>query len=361
MVFGSVVLLSACQQEEHDPALVTVHTQMTTALIAADKETLYALSSADLHTRLEDFHSRWDQTVQRVRAEYPESEREKALKQLAADVSEKVGNGKELFVHLLSLNEDLTDGLVQQGLDIAELVLNGDRAVVTTKAGEVFEYRNENGQWRSTLLLNQWESYASVKMLENNIRTANANLDSWRVASRETTDQKKPEGAFNTIIQAVQKGYRMTVYTVLSAETIRLLNDGAKSATALRKKLKKQMPKEPERREFLVKRKIDWSTRVTDGRSLFAILWDTGRLKMDLKIASDTKVKSVIPSDTDPMRVSIVTGSKAGDEQFEMIRQADSSWKLTSLETAIKAKAVGPIRGALAELATPSAPTVTKP
>ncbi len=354
-------MLFACQQKEHDPALVAIHSQMTEALVSVDTETLYVLSSSELHTRLDDFHGRWEKTVQRVRKEYPTAEKEKALKQLAVGVSEKVENGKELFVHLLELPDGPVDGLVKQGLEIAELVLNGDRAVVTTKAGEVFEYRFENGQWRCTLLLNQWESYPSVKMLENNIKIANANLDSWRVASRETTDQKKPEGAFNTIIQAVQKGYRMTVFTVLSTETIRLLNQGAKSAVALRKKLKKQMPKEPERREFLVKRQIDWSTRVTDGRSLFAILWDTGRLKMDLKIVNDTKVKSVIPSESDKNRVSIMTGSKAGDEQFEMIRQTDAFWKLTSLETVIKAKAVGPILRAIAELEVPSEPAATTP
>ena len=344
-----------------DPAIVSVHSKMVTALKSSDTESLYNLSSVELHNKLDSFHIRWKQTIKRVRYEYPAAEKEKALTQLAVEVADKVNNGKELFVHLLELPTDTPDGAVNQGLEIAEHVVNEDRAVVTTKAGEVFEYVLENGQWRCSLLHNQWESYSSLKRLEGNIKTANENLDSWRVASRETTDQRKPEGAFNTIIQAVGKGYRMTVYTVLSKDTVALLKKGSDDATQLRSLLKRHYPKDGHRREFLVKRQIDWTERVTDGRSLFAILWDTGRLKMDLKLERESKVKSVIPSEKNANLVVIVAGIDGPGDQYEMMRQSDGLWKLQSLETAIRAKAVGPIASAITELKKLSEPVEPAP
>jgi hypothetical protein len=350
-----------CQERELDPAVLAAYQHFVQALKADDREALYAQSPVALHARMDVLYLRWKTVVARVREEYPEAEKIKTLELLAATIIDRTSSGKDLFMALL---EDLLEppGPPElQGLEVADLIVRNKRAIVTTKAGEVFEFVTDQNQWRCTLLDNQFtgDTYTSLKMLEANMDTVASNLDSWRVASRDTTDQTRPEGALNTIVQAFIYGKRMTVYEVLSEATTQLLAEGARLSGTLRKQLKATNPKPDSYREFLVQRSLEWVARVVDGRSLFAILWDTGRFKSIFPLTRSSKIQSVLPGQGGGAVVLVRTNSE--QSRYTMRVNKDGKWKLQDLESAVREVAVQPIQRALEALKQASAPAETVP
>jgi hypothetical protein len=354
-------VFGGCQEKELDPAVLAAYQQFIQALKADDREALYALSPTALHTRMDALYLRWKTVVARVRDDYPMAEKTKTLELLGASVIDTTSSGKELFIALLDDPPEPPGPMEFQGLEVADLIVRKERAIITTKAGEIFEFVTDQQQWRCTLLHNQFtaDTYNSFKMLETNMDTVESNLDSWRVASRDTTDQTRPEGALNTIVKAAVHGKRMTVYEMLSGDTIQLLADGARLADSLRTQVKAKNMKPDASREFLVQRSLEWVVRVVDGRSLFAILWDTGRFKSIFPLTRSSRIQSVLPGQQGGAVVLVRTNSE--ESRYTMTVNKDGKWKLLNLESVVRDKALQPIKRALAALKQVNEPAETTP
>ncbi|MFT7625556.1 MAG: hypothetical protein ACI9WU_004747, partial [Myxococcota bacterium] len=262
--------LSGCEQESLDADVSAAHSAFVAAVKNKDAGALFDMAPAEVRTYFDTLYSTLTKVVADVKDKYPAVEREPALEALAAERLEGVTSGRELFAALLDLEAVHGGEDVDRGLEAVSIQKTDTDATVQTAAGESFVYVMEDGKWKAATIRAQLERYPSVKRLRANIQTAHNNLQTWAKATTETLDPTKPEGAFNVVVQAVQRGARVMLFEQLDEVSRKHLADALVAVKALQSHLEARFPKADARRKYLAERKLEWAERVADQKSLFA-------------------------------------------------------------------------------------------
>ena len=331
-------LLLACATQEHDPEVKSAFEAFVAAIKARDAGRLYELSPPSLAEEMDGLQAELVALVGRVEREYPKSDRDGTLEALGPVAARSARTGRELFIALIDFDAVSVSAAVDRGLEIERIVVSGQEARVETRAGEIFQFVRVNDQWRCTTLLSQLEVYASLKRLRANMKVAATNLDRWEQATAENTNVRKPEGAFNVVVEAVRRGARVKVFEMLDEVSRKHLTSGLETIQKLQKALEKRYPNLAERTAYLQSHSATWVERVADEKSLFAGLWDAGKLESSLPFTGQVTLHKVDLVDEKKARVHFETGN--GAETQHLVRTPDGLWRVAWLEPVLLREAV---------------------
>ncbi|MFT5432416.1 MAG: hypothetical protein ACI9OJ_003115, partial [Myxococcota bacterium] len=330
-------LTTACQKQEHDPSLAAAFEEFASAIRAQDAGRLWDLSPAELHDRLDTLYEELSDVIDSVKNQYPQSDREAALQNLAADRVAGVTSGKELFIAFLALDALSTSPAVARGLEIESTRLTGPEGTVITRGGETFLFVREGDGWRCTSLLAQFESFPSLRTLRANMQTAKSNIETWSKATAETTDRTKPAGTLNVLARASRRQARVMVFQLLDKASKEQLAAGAKAASEFKAELAKRIPSADARKKYLVDRKMSWLLRVGTPKSLFVELWDAEVFAKMVPTLDAFEIDEVVTVSEDLARVKVTFADQK--REFEFKREL-SVWFFSSLEPAIVASGI---------------------
>ena len=336
----AVLSVVACEEEpEFDPAVLTAYESFTNAVKAGDGGRVWELSPPELHSMVEELRDELIAVAALVREEYPTSDRDLALQNLAAELYEGTETPREMFIRLLDKDAMSADGGTDKGLTPVEVKVYGAEAVVETKGGETFRFELYGDDWRCTTLVAQLEAWPSLVRIRKNAEIVRRNIKSWRRNKQETTDRSKPAGAFNIVLQAVQRGKRVTVFEQLDKTSRETLKQAYTACQQLQKQLEVKFPAKAARTAYLEGRKSQWVEQVANEKTLFALLWDQGKLAGELPpAAGDVKVlRSESTSDDSAV---VVAATKDGERRFQFKRVLGGEWRFANLQAAIEREAL---------------------
>lgn len=346
-----LALSTGCQEEEHDPEIVDAFDSWVGAIRAKDAGRVYDLSPRSLHEKVEALHAELSAIVLRVKKEYPKAGRDAALEHLAADIVRGAQDGRALFVGLVDFSRVSFGAEIDSGLKVASVTRGESEATVTTAAGETYRFVLEDDTWKCAAMLTQFETYSSLTMLRANMGIALQNLDSWSRATQETLSMNKPVGAFNVIAAAVARGRRVTVYENLDEASHAQIKEGLAKVRALQAAAANHFKTDAAHHAFLKERQLTWVARVVDEKSLFAHLWDSGKLAAELDFGPNPTVKEVRNLGSNKAVVVLDAGGKAMDCQFT--RDLAGNYQLAQLEAALERESVRKVQAAMNALAVP--------
>jgi hypothetical protein len=336
-----------CQSHAEEPAVVDAFQSFVAAIRAQDAGRLYDLAPKALRQKLDSLHTELFELVVQVEREYPKAEVAATLEGIAAELLDGAESGRDLAKALIDFSALHGGAGTDEGLAINTIWVGDEKASLTTRAGETFPFFREGGAWVCGTLLIQLDQNPSLKRLRANMRIVAKNLAAWKSATRETTDQTKPAGVFNVVVEAVRRAARVKVYELLDAESLKLLEDGSAAVRRLQHALEKRFPGRAQRAAYLVKRKLAWIELVRGPKALFAGLWDSGNLKNELPFIKEVTIRAIHIRNDSTALLTAATG--AGERRIEFKRATNGRWKLSALVPVLHRVA---IRGMETELTT---------
>ena len=331
---------AACDDEPvFEPTVTAAFQSFVGAVKAGDGGRLWELSPPEFHSLVEKFRTEMLEISRLVREEYPESDRDIALQNLASELYEGTGTPREMFIRMLSKDAMTTDDATDRGLQPVAVKVYGDEAVVETKGGETFRFELLGDEWRCTTLVSQLESWPALTRLRKNAGVARRNIESWRRDKQETTDKNKPAGAFNIVLKAVRRGARVTVYEQLDKSSRRALKQAFDTCAKLQKELERRFPRKSSRIAYLTKRNARWVEQVANEKTLFALLWDRKKFASELPPADGdvTVLRSEYMSDDSAV---VIASSAAGERRFQFRRVLGGEWRFANLHATIEREAL---------------------
>jgi len=175
---------SGCREGAPPSEMVQSHEGFLDALRSRDPVALYDLSCPELHERMETLHTR----LHRVNLwlAIPENEAwaarlEEALMQAAV---KDVTSPRDLFVAMVDFHAIDFDGSLSEGLQIAAVEFDGDRALVRTVDRETFSYdRDGEGVWKSRFALEALDMWPGYHVLKNNLTLVEAMISKTEASS----------------------------------------------------------------------------------------------------------------------------------------------------------------------------------
>jgi len=332
------MLCGSCGSEEQHDQIKVAYAAFTNAAKTNDAGRLYDMSPKAFRDRVDKFYLELSTLIETVEREYPKAEVEVTVENLAKPQVSGAANGRDLVIALVDFSGVTKSEDVDDGLAIDEIGVSGTEATLTTRAGEVFNFIQENNAWHCNSLAVQFDRAISVTKLRANIKAVNKNLAAWKKATRETTDQTRPEGVFNVLTRAVKRAARVKIYELLAPNTQGHLKHAAELARNFQKVVDRKYPRKRARLDFLKQVKLGWITGVAGDKSLFAAMFDAGLFRDELPLLKAVTIREirVLKDDT----AILVAATSGGDKKFEFQRLPTASWRLLSLEPVIVREAV---------------------
>ena len=320
---------------EFDPDVVSAYESFIVGIKTGDGGRLWDLSPPELHEAVEKLRTDMMETAALVREEYPASDQDIALQNLASELYDGTESGREMFVRMFDKESIDVDENVERGLEPVVVRVNGAEAVVVTRGGERFRFEKVENEWRCTTLVAQFEAWPPLGRLRKNAKVAQKNIQSWRRNKQETTDRSKPVGAFNIVLEAVRRGARVTVYEQLDKGSRDILKKAYEQCLALQKALEKRFPAKSARSKHLATRNAAWIERVANEKTLFALLWDQGKFQKVLPPSEgDAKVLRAEAQADDTSDVIVATA--AGEQRYRFSRVLGGEWRFAHLRSTIE-------------------------
>jgi hypothetical protein len=170
LMIGFVSNLSGCREDAPPPEMVTSHEDFLDALRSRDPVALYDLSCSELHERMETLHTRLGRVE--VWLAIPENEPWAVRLQdaLMRPALKDVTSARDLFVAIADFHSIDFDGSLSEGLQIATVEFDGEKAMVRTLDRETFSYdRDEEGVWKSRFALDALDMWPGYHVLKSNL------------------------------------------------------------------------------------------------------------------------------------------------------------------------------------------------
>ncbi len=327
--------LLACQEEVLDPEITAVHESFVAAIRAGDVAKLYEMTPDEARAYFDKLWSTWFDVATRVKEQYPAHERDAALEALAWERLKDLDSGRAMFTALIdfdNLNAGADSG-VERGLKPVSIQRGDGEATVETASGERFRYVLEGETWRAATILAQLERYPTLKRLRANLKVAHANLGTRARASAESTDLRKPQGAYNVVLLAVRRGARVMLFQQLDDASRKHVEAALAVIKQLQEATEKRFPGADARRTYLASRNIAWIERVADAPGLFAGLWDEGGLKAALPVPETGDI-AIGRVETGAVETDVTVHGKVGETPLalKLARVVSGHYRLAQLE-----------------------------
>jgi len=164
-----------CAAAPRDAAVEEIHSRVVAAVQARDAGDLFDLSVPEVATRMEAMFSRWVRARDGLATDQG-ADRSSLREGLALRHLEGVRSARGFFIALVDFHGVVLEGGVSDGLVPQSVRVDGDRASLRTRSGEMFGYRRTDGVWRSVLALDALRMWPDIGRLEANLASAEAHL-----------------------------------------------------------------------------------------------------------------------------------------------------------------------------------------
>ena len=335
-----VALGTACGQDPEQGPIASALDATVTALEKADWQALWEVSAPDARDELLELHRQIHLALAAAERVYPDANRERARAAVGRDLvtdipADDPGAGPRLLARLFSPAAMRLDERARDGLYSSSAMVDGDRAIVHTAAGESFTFLRSPEGWRSRLILDIVEQNPRIAVLRENVRAVlEADKDRAK-AWKHSLDPAQPQGAFNVARAAMAESPR-------NADLLRALLDTAArdalvEAMERGREAQKQIQRQVARRDrppAYEQAGLKWHVEADSDRALFAS-WV--RSAGFTALAPDSPPARI---DGDPATGHLVVVTEA-DDQVPMVLQ-DGTWRLEGLAPRLRTALVAP-------------------
>jgi hypothetical protein len=168
-------LAPACSGNKDEDRVREAFNLFLESLDKADPSGLWEVSDEPTQAYFNDLAGEVREVISIVDKHYPEDERVRVRRAVGGDMVGHKTGGRELFSSLLDPRK-LSAPQNPDGRKIAEIIIEGDRAVVATRSGESVEFsRAADGGYRTGLFLEAFKNLPGVVTLRDNLASARHN------------------------------------------------------------------------------------------------------------------------------------------------------------------------------------------
>lgn len=315
---GALLLLVAlgCEEQVEDPALAEAHGELVRALGARDSGALFDLSPPEFRREMEALAGQLAGAARLLDQAYPRADAQVIWRHAGLALLDAGPTGRDVFVTLYGFSGFRWGEDVQNGLAGRSAAIDGDRAVVSTAAGESFEYlRGDDGQWSSTLASQTWAGSEVKELLLENLEQLHKNAAIVRAQIHSVLDPRQVAGAHNTLRQAVAKADYERVYSLLD-KPVRSDLDGIVGDVVEGR---------------AAGRRLSGAGSITNALALLKRFWKTPAFASGLPEGDEAKIADIDLPGSDHAIVRTLAG-----DRLEYRRGAQDVWRLAELPSARK-------------------------
>ena len=171
----ALVASAGCMHRPDEDGARKAFDSLQKALEGSDPLTLWDLSDDETHRYFDDLSTEIHAGISAIDANYPEADRPAARTALLGALLGTGEKGQALFNALLDRARLAPPSDPEAGR-IAKVEARGDRMVVITGTGDSIEFRRDDqGNWRTGMLLRVFKALPMSKTLHENLATVKAN------------------------------------------------------------------------------------------------------------------------------------------------------------------------------------------
>ncbi len=351
MLLGGGLLGGSCSEEQELHEVTATFERLIESIHEQDADGLWGLTTDHLRRFVTDLNTELNEAERLIRTYFPGWQHDELRSRLALERLGGAADGRELFTRLLELERARADAGVRAGLEHDPPDVQGGHARIRTRAGETFAFiRATDGTWRAEMFDNL-RHQPLVVTLRANAQTLRENVaflrEMYRVSQRPST----PEGAFNSLRDALVKGKGRVVIELLDAparEVLEQVRDklhasytGASSGNSRR--VHRQRLQAALAETHLDE--VSLEEALASQHSLFQALVDNETLGALFGIDSDSAIYLVrLISRTE----AVVVTTEADEFLFES--GPTGHWQLAQMDDLLRAALLEPLEAALAAL-----------
>ena len=202
-----LLLSPGCQEDPETPQIRETLNQTLNALESADWEALWDLSAPAGQQVIVDLHQKIHEAQDGINRFYPEEARTVAAAAAGRDVvtgipSDATNPGPLMLARLLSPHGVRLDEKVRAGIASTRPIIDDDKAVLHTPAGEAYTFNRTQQGWRSRLIIDVLETNRNAVQLEDQVDAVLKAVNARREAWRNSRDAATAQGTFNLLQDA---------------------------------------------------------------------------------------------------------------------------------------------------------------
>lgn len=250
--------------------------------------------------------------------------------------------GERLISRVLAPDAVRLDEKARAGLYARGAVVNEDRAVIHTSAGEAFTFQlDAQGRWRSRLVMDILNQSREVVVLRENAQALLAAAAERRDAWQTSRDARAPQGAFNLARAALERQPidAATLFALLDQPARDTLLDALETARIAQKAIQRRLPRK-QRDEAYAAAGLELHVSAASDRSLFEAWCDSDGFK---PLLPDDAAPDHVDGDDGADTVTVVTAEGA---RVPMSRGEDGHWRLAGAAAVLEAALLEPARQA---------------
>ena len=342
-----------CSQDPEHAAVLDALAATVQAIESRDWRQVWDLSAPAAREELIALHGELTRAVAAVDQVYPTAERARARAAVGEPLVEDipigaVDAGPRIVARLLAPDAVRLDDKARAGLQARGAVIDDDRAVIHTSAGETFTFRKDHsGRWRSRLVMDILDQSREVQVLRENaaalVEAARERREAWQ-ASR---DARQPQGAYNLTRAALERRPydAATLFALLDGPAREALVEALRTARDAQKAIQRRTTRKHRPAAYAM-HGIALHVAVDSDRALF-VAW-----------TESDGFSPPLADDSPPARVEETSDGAAvvlteSGQRVPVSRDADGMWHLAAMVAPIRASLVAPAAAALEAVTAP--------